>query len=41
MTRAEIRETTVAFGFGAVVEEFFDRLAQGMLVEQPTTGPAE
>ena len=31
MSRAQVRKTTVAFGFGTVVEKFFDRLEQGML----------
>ena len=31
MSRAQIRNTTIAFGFGTVVEKFFDRLEEGML----------
>lgn len=31
MSRAQIRNTAIAFGFGTVVEKFFDRLEQGML----------
>jgi 8-oxo-dGTP diphosphatase len=31
MSRAQVRKTEVAFGFGTVVEGFFDRLEQGML----------
>jgi 8-oxo-dGTP diphosphatase len=31
MSRAEIRTTQIAFDFGIVVEEFFDKLEQGLL----------
>jgi len=31
MSRAQIRDTQVAFGFGAFVERFFDRLERGSL----------
>jgi len=31
MSRADVRKTQIAFNFGIVVEEFFDRLEQGML----------
>jgi 8-oxo-dGTP diphosphatase len=31
MSRAQIRNTEVAFGFGPIVEKFFDRLEEGML----------
>jgi 8-oxo-dGTP diphosphatase len=31
MSRAEVRKTEVAFDFGIVVEEFFDKLEKGML----------
>ncbi|MGB7950810.1 MAG: NUDIX domain-containing protein [Candidatus Binatia bacterium] len=31
MSRAQIRDTQVAFGFGAFVERFFDRLERGVL----------
>ena len=31
MSRAEVRKTEVPFDFGIVVEEFFDKLEQGML----------
>ena len=31
MSRAQVRKTNVAFGFGTVVERFFDGLEQGVL----------
>jgi 8-oxo-dGTP diphosphatase len=31
MSRAQVQNTTVAFGFGMIVERFFDRLEQGRL----------
>jgi hypothetical protein len=31
MSRAQVRKTKVAFGFGTIVERFFGRLEQGIL----------
>jgi hypothetical protein len=31
MSRAQVGKTKVAFGFGTVVEQFFERLEQGIL----------
>jgi 8-oxo-dGTP diphosphatase len=32
MSLAQVRKTTIAFGFGMIVERFFDRLEQGRFV---------
>lgn len=31
MSRAQVRNTTIAFGFGTIAERFFDNLERGML----------